>query len=295
MKSMRFKRIGFAASLLSGITLFPGALSAQIVQLGAPVVVGERFKDVPARPTPRWPDGKVNLGPYPGEIGLWLPFSGINERLVNPDSLTTPAAAAQSTDRSQVREVPFQPWARELYLYRRGNQFEPHTRCKPSGGPRQFLTPYGVEFVDLPDLHRIFIMDLGGPHSYRTIYMDVKAHPMDFVPTYYGHSVGHWESDTLVVDTRGFNEAFWFDRSGLPHTAQLHTIERFTRTDSKTMKYQITIDDPGAYTAAWSSSFVLGWDPEEELFEYICQDNNLASGLLVGSQESVDRTSPIVP
>ena len=61
------------------------------------------------------------------------------------------------------------------------------------------------------------------------------------------------------------------------------------------MKYEITIDDPGAYTAVWSSSFILGWDPEQELFEYICQDNNLASGLLVGSQESVDRTSPIIP
>jgi hypothetical protein len=61
------------------------------------------------------------------------------------------------------------------------------------------------------------------------------------------------------------------------------------------MKYEITIDDRGAYTAVWSSGFILGWDPEQELFEYICQDNNLASGLLVGSQESVDRTSPIVP
>jgi hypothetical protein len=194
-----------------------------------------------------------------------------------------------------MSEVPFQPWAKELYLYRRGNQFEPHTRCKPSGGPRQFLTPYGVEFVDLPELHRIFIMDQGGPHTYRTIYMDVKSHPKELVPSYYGHSIGRWEADTLVVDTRGYNEAFWFDRTGLPHSSQLHTIERFTRKDSKTMKYEITIDDPGAYTAVWSSSFILGWDPEQELFEYVCQDNNLASGLLVGSQESVDRTSPIVP
>ena len=138
-------------------------------------------------------------------------------------------------------------------------------------------------------------MDQGGPHTWRTIYMDVKSHPKDLVLSYYGHSIGHWEGDTLVRRYAGYNEAFWFDRTGLPHTDQLHTIERFTRKDSKTMKYEITIDDPGAYTAAWSSKLVLGWDPEQELFEYICQDNNLASGLLVGSQESVDRTSPDCP
>jgi hypothetical protein len=274
--------------------LFTGELSAQIIQLGSSGQVGERFANLPARPAPRMPDGRVSLGPYPGEVGMWLPFSGATERVINPDNLDA-AAAAQYSDRPSMSEVPFQPWAKELYLYRRGNQFEPHTRCKPSGGPRQFLTPYGVEFVDLPEIHRIFIMDQGGPHTYRTIYMDVKSHPKDLVPSYYGHSIGRWEGDTLVVDTRGYNEAFWFDRTGLPHTGQLHTIERFTRRDSKTMKYEITIDDPGAYTAVWSSSFMLGWDPEQELFEYICQDNNLASGLLVGSQESVDRTSPIVP
>jgi hypothetical protein len=288
------RRYELAASIVLGITILPSRLPAQIVQLGSPVVVSERFRDVPARPTPRGPDGKVSLGPYPGEIGLWLPFSGINERVVYPANVTAETRVLLP-GRPALTEVPFQPWAKELHLYRQGNQFEPHSRCKPSGGPRQFLTPYGVEFVDLPELHRIFIMDLGGPHSYRTIYTDIKVHPKNLVPTYYGHSIGHWEGDTLVVDTRGYNEGFWFDRSGLPHTEKLHTVERFTRTDSKTMKYEVTIDDPGAYTATWTSGFILGWDPEEELFEYICQDNNLASGLLVGSQDSVVRTSPIVP
>jgi hypothetical protein len=125
--------------------------------------------------------------------------------------------------------------------------------------------------------------------------MDGRQHPKDFVPTYYGHSVGKWEGDTLVVDSRGFNEDFWLDRLGLPHTEQLHLIERFTRTDSKTMKYQVTIDDLGAYTAVWSGGFILGWNPEEELFEYVCQDNNLAAELLVGSEKSVNRNSSIVP
>jgi hypothetical protein len=282
------------ATLLLLIGAFPGVLSAQVTQLGSSGQVGERFKDVPARPTPRLPSGKVNLGAPVGEIGLWLPFHGGSERLVNPDNLSA-TAAADYAGRPAVSAIPFQPWARALHLDRRSNQLEPHTRCKPSFGPRQFLTPYGVMFLDVPDLQRIFIIDQGGPHTYRTIYMDGRPHPADLLPSYYGHSIGRWDGDTLVVDSRGFSENFWFDRSGLPHTERLHLIERFTRTDSKTMKYEVTIDDPGAYTAPWSAGFVLGWDPSAELFEYICQDNNLASELMVGSHESINRHTIIVP
>jgi hypothetical protein len=273
---------------------FSAAAPAQNVQFGAPIQVGERFKHIPARPVPRRPDGRVILGGLPGETGVWMPFNGAPERVVNPDNLSA-EAAAQFPDRPRLSDVPFQPWARALHAFRAANQFEPHTRCKPSGGPRQFLTPYGVHFLEVPELQRIFILDQGGPQSFRTIHMDVKSHPRNLVPSYYGHSIGHWEGDTLVVDTRGFKEAFWFDRSGLPHTSQLHLIERFTRTDSKTMKYQVTVDDPGAYTAIWSGGFLMGWNPEQDLFEYVCQENNLASGLMLGSQEFVDRTSPIVP
>jgi hypothetical protein len=287
------------AAAVTLLLIFTSSLVGQqapppIRQLGSPVDIGARERNTPARPTPRWPDGRVNIGALPGQFGLWLPYSGILERLVNPDDIDA-ETEKRFPDRPRFRDVPFQPWARALYAYRTANQFEPHSRCKPSPGPRQFLTPYGVEFLDVPEMKRIFIIDLGGPHTYRTIYLDGRSHPRDFTPSYYGHSVGHWEGDTLVVDTRGFNEGFWFDRTGLPHTDQLHMIERFTRTDSKTMQYHVTIEDPGAYTRAWSSSFLMGWDGEQELFEYICQDNNLATDLLVGSQENVTRQREIVP
>ena len=146
----------------------------------------------------------------------------------------------------------------------------------------------------MQDLKRIFIMDIGGPHTFRTIYMDGRAHPKNLEPSYYGDSTGKWEGDTLVVDTVGFNEAFWISR-GIPTTDRLHMIERFTRTDSNTMKYEVTIDDPGAYTVSWTAGFLLSWDHGLELFEYVCQDNNYAPELMLGSEQSVDRISRIVP
>jgi hypothetical protein len=251
------------------------------VQVGVPEGRGPagrgRPTGPPPGPAPRSAEGRALLN-TPGKKGVWLPGGG---------GFTTAA--------STLEKIPFQPWAKALHANRRINQLEPHTRCKPSGAARQFLTPYGVEFVELPELQRIFIFDIGGPHTYRTIYMDGRPHPEKLEPSYYGHSIGHWEGDTLVVDSIGYNESFWFDRSGLPHTEKLHTIERFTRTNSLAIKYELTVDDPGAYTATWSTGFDLRWEDGTELFEYVCQQMNYAPELMVGGGKSIDRTSAIIP
>ena len=232
----------------------------------------------PPGPTPRTADGKVLLGgATPAEKGVWLPVIGI----------TVPIAPVES--------IPFQPWARALYDYRQTNELEPHTRCKASGVAREFETPYGVEFVELNDLKRLFVFDIGGPHTYRTVYMDGRAHPAKLTPSYYGHSIGRWEGDTLIIDTTGFNEGFWLDRRGLPHTDQMHTVERFTRINHDTIRYEVTITDPGAYTAPWNGGFNLRWEAGTELFEYVCQQANYATELMVGQFDSVDRTSPYIP
>jgi len=233
----------------------------------------------PPGPAPRSATGRVLLGgATPADKGVWTPMFGI----------TNPIAP--------LEQVPFQPWARALYDARQTTEAEPHTRCKASGTARQFLTPYGVEFVELPELERLYIFDIGGPHTFRIVYMDGRSHPRDLQPSYYGHSIGWWEGDTLVIDSLGFNESFWLDRRGLPHTTQLHTIERFTRTNAETIEYSIEIHDPGAYTAPFTGGFGLGWDKGTELFEYVCQQANYASVLLVGgARSSVDRSSPIVP
>ena len=234
----------------------------------------------PPKPAPRSADGKILLGgATPGEKGVWLPGGG----------------GGATNAASELATVPFQPWARAVYEDRQRNQLEPHTRCKPSGVERQFLTPYGVEIVDLPEIQRVYIFDIGGPHTYRTVYMDGRTHPTSLVPSYYGHSVGWWEGDTLVIDSTGFNEGFWMDRRGLPTTEKLRTLERLTRTDSATMTYEVTVDDPGAYTAPFKSRLNLRWEAGTELFEYVCQQANYAHTLMVGQEKSVDRTSVIVP
>ena len=119
--------------------------------------------------------------------------------------------------------------------------------------------------------------------------------PSVWTPSYYGHSIGHWEgNDILVIDTVGINERAWMNRDGIPHTDRLHLIERVSRPDFNTLKYEVTIDDPGAFTAPWKSGFNLNWSAGTEMFEYICQDNNHAPETMVGN-EGVLRTQTVVP
>jgi len=233
----------------------------------------------PAAPAPRGPSGRVLLmGATPRDKGVWLPTIGI----------TAPIFA-------KSEDMPWQPWSKAIFEDRQKHELEPHTRCKASGMSRQFETPYGVEFLEMAEEQRLYIFDIGGPHTFRVVYMDGRSHPADLQPSYYGHSVGWWEGDTLVIDTLGYNERFWMDRRGVPHTDKLHTIERFTRVDQAAIRYEYTVDDRGAYTAPWSGTFNLRWEPGTELFEYVCQQANYASELMVGTFSEVDRTSPIVP
>ena len=171
----------------------------------------------PPGPAPRNAEGRVLLGgATPKDKGVWLPGGGGGQTV-------------------QSREpIPFQPWAKALLDDRAKNQLEPHTRCKPSG----LRAP-------VPDAVRRRVRRAAGDSSASssstsaartrtaTIYMDGRTHPTNLAPTYYGHSIGWWEGDTLVVDTIGYNEGFWIDRRGSPHTEKLHTLEKFTRTNDR--------------------------------------------------------------
>ena len=213
----------------------------------------------PSKPAPRLASGRVQLN----EKGVWIGGGGVGGRGDN---------------------VPYQAWARAVSADRRVNELEPHTRCKASGFQRQFLTPYGAEIVEMPEIQRVFIFDIGGPHTFRTIYTDGRSHPKNLQPSYYGHSIGWWEGDTLVVDTVGYNEGFWIDRGAAPHTDALHTVERFTRTEYASMRYELTVDDPGAYSEPWTAGWTINWGANAEMYEFICQENNRDSRHMFGNE-----------
>jgi hypothetical protein len=239
----------------------------------------------PARPAPRWSDGRISFTGTPQEVGNWEgPANGTiffnienGKRVVPPSSLPTNLT---------VDKVPFQPWAREVYMKRQATLTagDPHTRCKPSGGPRMFHTPYGTEVLDLPETHEVIFLSVGTPHSWREVYTDGREHPKDLKPSWYGHSVGHWEGDTLVIDTVGFNERFWLTREGVPHTSKAHLTERISRPTFNQLRYEATIDDPGAYTAPWSGGWNMRWSAGNEPFDYLCQENNRDPARMTGPQ-----------
>ena len=211
---------------------------------------------------PRWPSGRVNLGSSPEHKGYWE---------VRPGLGGMPRAA----------DIPLQPWARALSQYRTGRTdlYPPLVHCKPAGGPGFFNAP-GFEIVDVPELKKVFILNIAGAHSWREIYMDGRPHPTgdDLRPTFLGHSTGKWEGDTLVIDTVGFNEKQWLT-GAYPTTEKLHLVERISRPNLKTLSYEVLIEDPGAFTKPWGGKWTItektaaSWMVDGEIFEYICQDS----------------------
>jgi hypothetical protein len=193
--------------------------------------------------------------------------------------------------------VQFKPWAKALFDTRQQHDLEPHARCKASGAIRQFLTPYGVEILEIKELQRLYIFDIGGPHTYREVFMDGRSHPADFLPTNYGHNIGWWEGDALVIDSVGYNEDFWFERMGLPHTEAVHVVETLRRVDAETAVYTFELNDAIAYDAPVEGRLTLHWLDGEELFEFICQQSNYAPDLMVNPDDlnAVGRINAIVP
>jgi hypothetical protein len=140
-----------------------------------------------------------------------------------------------------------------------------------------------MQIVQAPHMNKIYFLSGGSTRPWREIFMNVDSHPEYLNPTYFGHSIGKWEDDTLVIDTVGFNERFWLHRDGFPHTESLHLTERISRPRHGLLRYEITIDDPAAYTAPWSTFWEKEWTPGEELIEYFCQDNNIDQYHMMGA------------
>ena len=237
------------------------------------------------RPAPRWPDGRISFTAPPGEVGNWDGPVGTN-LFEHTRKFENDVRGFNLQTNLHIDDVPFQPWSRALYEYRQATftKDDPHTRCRPSGGARMFHTPYGFEIIERPESQEVIFLSVGAPHSWRIVYMDGRPHPEDPRPTWYGHSVGHWEGDTLVIDTVGFNERFWLTRTGVPHTSQLHLTERISRPSFHRLRYEVTVDDPGAYAEPWTGGWYMPWGDGNEPFDYLCQENNLDAARMVGPE-----------
>jgi hypothetical protein len=178
--------------------------------------------------------------------------------------------------------VPFNALGKKIFDERTEthSKDDPEGFCLPPGVPRMMYTPYPTEIFQMPD--RVLFIYEGGAHVWRIVWMDGRKQPVDPNPTYLGYSVGHWEGDTLVVDTMGMNDRTWLDAAGHPHGEKLHVTERFTRPDSNTLRLEATIDDPDYYIKPWTVVTTSRWSPGQELMEYICQENNKDLQHLVG-------------
>jgi len=202
-------------------------------------------------PAPRTADGKADLS------GIWNP---------------TPKVRNIAVDLGNAG-VPMRPWAEELYNVRASgalSHLEPDANCLPQGTPKISTAPAPWKLLQYPDYVAILYEAFT---QWRQIFMDGRKLPVDPNPTWFGYSVGHWEDDTLVVDSSGFNGRIWLDQFGHPSTEQMKVTERFRRKDFGHMEIRVTIDDPAAYTQPWTAVYEATLLVDSELLEFICQEN----------------------
>ena len=178
-------------------------------------------------------------------------------------------------------EPPMTAWAKERFdktkpafgprgvLVAQTN--DPAFQCFPPGVPRIYLHPFPMQITQTPkELIMVFEYD----HNVRHIYTDGRKPPADLTSTYMGYSTGHWDGDTFVIDTVGFNDKTWLDPMGLPHSDAMHVTERMHRVDQETLENTYTIDDPKTYAKPWTASKTFKLKPDWEIKEYVCAENN---------------------
>ena len=143
--------------------------------------------------------------------------------------------------------------------------------CTPDGVPRSLATPYPFEIIESPPGQILIVYEMN--HMIRRIAMDTPLPPYEelFVePFYNGHSVGHFEGDTLVVQTGGFKDETFLDATGTPHTDMLVTTERIRRISPTELENVVTIHDPDYYSRDWQARFVYALRPDVRIEDYIC-------------------------
>jgi hypothetical protein len=206
----------------------------------------------PTGPVPRTASGKIDFS------GVWQPPRMAD---VTKDERCCKASG----------ELPYTAWGRQQWDNYDAAKGDYAGSCLPFGLLRSVGGPHPVQIVQ-NDKYIAFLWEQNT--WFHVVPIDGRPHPKNPEPTWFGNSVGHWEGDTLVIDSIGFNGKTRVDTIGHPVSDQLHTIERYTRRDLGHIDYILTIDDPKTYTRKWDSLRVWNLHPEWEIMEYSCEENN---------------------
>jgi hypothetical protein len=235
-----------------------------IILCAMSVSLTAQWPDHPTPGMPRTPDGKPNLSaPAPRSADGKPDLSGV-WRVTNGNALF------HITGDLKPEEI--RPWAAAIYKQRE-DDFRRDTdgiNCLPPG-PKAGIGVGGtpMKIIQTPGLVAI----LYEYHTiFRQIFTDGRGLPEDPNPTWMGYSIGHWEGDTLVVTTAGYNDRTTLDLAGHPHTEALRLTERYHRRDAGHMDLQVTFDDPKAYTRPWTLPIKLDMVPDGDLIEYVCEN-----------------------
>ena len=225
--------------------------------------------------TPRMPDGKPDLS------GLWgmMCQSGGKTVLCAPEVAVPPVFG--DIGRGVKGGLPYQPWAADLVKARKAEngKDDPTTHCLPGGLAKLHTSALLRKIVETPGLI-VFLTERNA--SYRQIFTDGRPLPEDPNPSWNGYSTGHWDGDTLVVETTGFQDGQWLDRAGSPLTRAAKMTEKLHRVNYGTLDIELTVNDPEAYTKPWTIPLKHSIVLNTELLDYICLENEKDASHLVG-------------
>jgi CheY-like chemotaxis protein len=255
---LRIPIAGQEASLMDRI-----AITAALWLLVVPLYA--QWLNLPTPGIPRTADGKPNLtAPAPRTADGKPDLSGMWRPEVNPYRF--------DVIQDLKDEGVFRPEAEAIFVKRLADfrRDDPVTNCLPGGPSEALNTTYRI--VQSPTV--LALLYESGTGRYRQIYLDGRKLPKDPNPTWLGYSVGHWEGDTLVVDSAGFNDRSWLDRAGHPHSESLRVTERFRRVDFGHMQFQITFDDPKTLTKPLSFSLAVNYSPDTDMLENVCNESD---------------------
>jgi hypothetical protein len=246
--------------------------AAAIIAIILSGTIAAQWQKVPGAGTPRTADGRPNLSaPAPRAGDGHVDLSGIWLRVRPPAPDAFRGFTGLEVFQPPGFVFPYTPWADAIFAERQARMGagRPSERCLPHGIPDAMLPESPFKIVQHPGLTLILYEEFA---RFRQVFVDGRPLPDDPNPAWLGYSIGRWEGETFVVETRGFNDLTWLDDAGRPHSEQLRTTERFTRRDFGHMEMALTIDDPKAYTKPWSVTIPFSVMTDTELIESVCDN-----------------------